>query len=233
MSDAVVFDFCGTLADFQTFDPFMAYAIGNAYPRKKWLINNRFFRFCCFVLTVLIEKLTGQSTFLYKHFLVKLAKGIRLDVLQEDAKAYYSQSIQPHLIEPAISLLRTYQQRGDTIIILSAGLDLYIQEFAKQYGIKHVIANALEFENGVCTGRLANSECAGVNKVAMLQHYLEENQMSCRLAVAVSDNKSDMPVFNACEKGIAISRNKHQEWVAADMQEIIWRKSRHEVIERN
>ena len=78
MERIALFDFCGTIANFQTFDPFMEYIIKQRSPIRYCILKNKGFQLICRVFERVMG-LCGIHCFLYKMILVRQVKGIRED----------------------------------------------------------------------------------------------------------------------------------------------------------
>jgi phosphatidylglycerophosphatase C len=70
--------------------------------------------------------------------------------------------------------IRWHQQRGDTVVIVSAGLDAYLQPWCDALAVEH-ICTELEERDGRLTGRYCQGDCSGRTKV---QRILERYDVS-------------------------------------------------------
>ncbi len=75
----------------------------------------------------------------------------RLDLLGEE---YFQYRLKPHLKEGGIKELNRLMSSGQEIVLVSQGLSHVIRPMAQYLGVKWIIANRLEFRNGIATGRL-------------------------------------------------------------------------------
>jgi len=93
--------------------------------------------------------------------------GRRLDDVY-DAGARYAAQVLPGLIRPEMRhALKTHLQRGDTVVVVSASLDAYLQPWCRAEGLE-LICNRLESRAGLCTGRYDIADC-GPRKVERIQ----------------------------------------------------------------
>jgi len=217
MEKLAIFDFCGTITDFQTFDPFLeSVIIGENIWFKRW-VGNKY-----------LKRLSGHLSrlkkgfYLYKRLLIRSCKGVPEVKIKAYARAYYQERVKPHCI-PAISeKIRSLQNEGYRVIILSAGSKDYICEYAKEMSINDIIANEFDVKDGLCTGKLMDKDCLRKEKVSRLMRYIRENEIEGELLVGFSDSKSDMPFLNLCKRKVIVSHKIHRKWVCGDMEEIIW-----------
>lgn len=87
------------------------------------------------------------NIFLYKHY-----KGFRLEYLEHFAQNKGFEFIRDNIFIESLETIHFSPQ----IIIISAGLDIFLVPFFSRLGIdpKYIFANSLEFSNGVCTGKI-------------------------------------------------------------------------------
>ncbi|MGA9526537.1 MAG: SDR family oxidoreductase [Terriglobales bacterium] len=75
----------------------------------------------------------------------------RLDLLGEEEFEY---KLKPLLKEEGVRRLKALQATGANVVLVSQGLDHIMRPLARHLGVKWIIANRLDFRNGVATGRL-------------------------------------------------------------------------------
>jgi thioester reductase-like protein len=75
----------------------------------------------------------------------------RLDLLGEEEFEY---KLKPLLKEEGIRRLNVLQATGADVVLVSQGLDHVMRPLARHLGVRWIIANRLDFRNGVATGRL-------------------------------------------------------------------------------
>jgi fatty acyl-CoA reductase len=75
----------------------------------------------------------------------------RLDLLGEEEFEY---KLKPLLKEEGMRRLKALQATGADVVLVSQGLDHVMRPLARHLGVRWIIANRLDFRNGVATGRL-------------------------------------------------------------------------------
>ena len=75
----------------------------------------------------------------------------RLDLLGEE---YFKYKLQPYLKVDGIEQLKACRDAGNEIVLVSQGLEHVMRPLAQHVGVKWLIANRLEFRDGIATGRL-------------------------------------------------------------------------------
>lgn len=75
----------------------------------------------------------------------------RLDLLGEEEFEY---KLKPLLKEEGVQRLKALQSTGADVVLVSQGLDHVMRPLARHLGVRWIIANRLDFREGVATGRL-------------------------------------------------------------------------------
>lgn len=88
------------------------------------------------------------------RLLYALLRGIsrdRLDLLGEE---YFQYVLKPHLYSAGVAKLKETVARDRSVVLVSRGLDHIMRPLAAWLGVERLIANRLEFRDGLATGRL-------------------------------------------------------------------------------
>jgi len=85
------------------------------------------------------------------HILLRGVSEDRLDLLGEEYFKYY---LQPRLKTEGIARLQEAVAKGERVVLVSQGLDHVMRPLARHLGVEWLIANRLEFRDGLATGRL-------------------------------------------------------------------------------
>jgi long-chain acyl-CoA synthetase len=75
----------------------------------------------------------------------------RLDLLGEEEFEYH---LKPLLKEEGVQSLKALQATGVDVVLVSQGLEHVMRPLARHLGVRWIIANRLDFRDGVATGRL-------------------------------------------------------------------------------
>jgi hypothetical protein len=75
----------------------------------------------------------------------------RLDLLGEE---YFQYKLKPHLKQRGARQVRELVQSGADVVLVSQALDHIMIPLAQHLGVKRIVANRLEFRDGIATGRL-------------------------------------------------------------------------------
>jgi thioester reductase-like protein len=85
------------------------------------------------------------------HAVLRGTSSDRLDLLGDE---YFHYKLKPKLKPQGVQLLREALKSGAEVVLVSQGLDHVMRPLAQHLGVKHLIANRLEFRAGIATGRL-------------------------------------------------------------------------------
>src|ERR1700738_5304875 len=88
------------------------------------------------------------------RFLHTLLRGVsrdRLDLLGEE---YFQYILKPQMRRDAVDKLVDAIRSGERVVLVSQLLDHILKPLAKHFGVEFIIANRLDFRDGIATGRL-------------------------------------------------------------------------------
>lgn len=220
MKNIALIDFCGTLVDFQTLNPYLELVLKNRSKIKYYLFCNKFVKSACKIISKVFRRYL-RIKFLYKAGLVWLLKGVREEEFIRQGHEYYNKTIRHHLISESIESLRSFKDKGYELLIVSGGSKYYISHFANEFGIDGFLTAEIEFGCGACTGRIIR-ECMLSEKVKLINDYVHEKGCDCVFRVGMTDSISDLPMLELCDRKLIVSCRKHQKWVTGDLYEIIY-----------
>jgi long-chain acyl-CoA synthetase len=75
----------------------------------------------------------------------------RLDLLGEE---FFLYKLKPRLKDRGVRKVQELVQSGADVVLVSQGLEHVMRPLAQHLGVKRIVANRLDFRNGVATGRL-------------------------------------------------------------------------------
>ncbi|MGZ4732856.1 MAG: SDR family oxidoreductase [Terriglobales bacterium] len=139
----------GSLADLTTVRP-VAFFTWNAQTfLERWVRRGM-----VLVMAVLRPFLYAANRIFATRMVHTVLRGIsrdRLDLLGEE---YFKYKLQPYLKNDGMELLKSRIEAGDEIVLVSQGLEHVMRPLAQHLRVKWLIANRLEFRDGIATGRL-------------------------------------------------------------------------------
>lgn len=218
-----LFDFCETLANFQTADPFVSFCVDNHGNFKT--------HFRRFALTVLIrfkflailKKVFSLKT-TSKQLLLSLIRGMKREDIEYCGQRYYNEIVKPNLIKEMIDILKQMQSENYEVYIVSGGYNVYLQYFMEDFQIpsSNLLCSCLGFKDDICTGKLTNIDCMGKQKVVLLNSLFNHSDVE---SIAFSDSKSDIPFLDWAGEAFIVRRSDRPSWdIQKKYKEIVWKR---------
>lgn len=141
--------------------------------------------------------LDAISRRLFNEVFYRQYKGLRANWLEETARRMWDEAIAPTVFAGTNALLEGDRAEGFRLVLVSGGLDFAVRPAAEALGFDDVIANRLEYRDGVATGEIVAPLLAGEAKVAAMHAYCREGGFDPVEARGYSDSKSDLPMLLA------------------------------------
>ena len=139
----------GSLADLTTVRP-VAFFTWNAQTfLERWVRRG-----LVLVMAVLRPFLYAANRVFATRVVHTVLRGISRDRLDFLGEEYFKYKLQPYLKIDGVEQLNSRVQAGDEIVLVSQGLEHVMRPLARHLGVKWMIANRLEFRDGIATGRL-------------------------------------------------------------------------------
>ncbi|MFC3868040.1 HAD-IB family hydrolase [Helicobacter equorum] len=201
-----IFDFCETLVSIQSIPPYLE-MVGKENPHY----NARMLRLQQRILPRL-HRYTKIPLFDFKAPRYPQLKGMDMLRAQELAKEYVQKELIYKTNEKVLKRLRFHQESGHTIIIVSGGLEIYITEFAKLFGIKNIVAISLQEQNGILNGEMDGIHTMEHRKLYKLTQMFDMDMFDLQNSYVYSDCPSDIPLLSFVGNGVAIECGKDIQW---------------------
>ncbi|MFC0682927.1 HAD family hydrolase [Lysobacter korlensis] len=158
--DLALFDFDGTITERDTMPDFMLAAVrpGRVAVGK----------------LVLLPLVLGYKLGIVSGSVVRAAIcrfgfwGIPATELEQHGSVF-AESFLPSVLRPqAMERTAWHKARGDRVVVVSGGLDLYLKHWAKAHGLE-LLCSSLELRGGRYTGRYQGAQCVRAEKVRRVQ----------------------------------------------------------------
>ena len=159
-----LFDFDGTLTTRDTYRPFLRLAI----PARRMLAGG------LAVSPVLLGHQLGLVSSAQARPWLTWAGFAGVSAARVRALGQcYAADVLPGVIDASMcSRLEEHQSQGDTVVVVSAGLDCYLRPWCQALGVG-LVCSELEDRGGVLTGRYRRGDCSGANKAAFVRSDIE------------------------------------------------------------
>ena len=214
-----LFDFCETLANFQTADAYVSFVQANSPVSHKLtklsydLLNKSH-------LLGIPRRLFPESS-MDKKWIIRQMAGRREEEMIELARKYYDNRVKPALIPEVLEELKAKKTEGYSIYLISAGYSIYLQFFAKEFAVDGLIATKIAFDKGVCLGHFDGPDCMFSHKIDYITRGVPDNHFEEWFAY--SDSITDLPMLELVGHPVVISKGKSQKWAEQKgFEQIIW-----------
>ncbi|MGN2247951.1 HAD family hydrolase [Frateuria sp. GZRR35] len=155
MANLALFDFDGTITTRETMAAFMYRAVParrQAWGRlllAPWVAGYK----CGVVSGVSVRTAVVRVGF----------AGVALADVQAHGAAFADEALPPLLRPKVMARIRWHQQQGDTVAVVSGGLDVYLAPWCRLHGLA-LVCSTLEHRDGRLTGRYQGAQCVGEEK---------------------------------------------------------------------
>jgi HAD superfamily hydrolase (TIGR01490 family) len=189
-----LFDFDGTITFKDSFASFLKYAVGHV-------------RFCLGVVCltpVFIGFLLGviRSWRAKELMSIFFFHGRDADKFRELASKYSQEELPKIVREVARQRIDWHERRGDTVVVVSASIDLWLKDWCKAQHV-HLIATKLEERDGRITGRFLTKNCNGKEKVRRIREHFDLSAFD--YIYAYGDRPGDRPM-------LALANERYYRW---------------------
>ncbi|WP_372623490.1 HAD family hydrolase [Falsiroseomonas sp.] len=139
-------------------------------------------------------------------FLDAILGGRPRTTLEDLAAAFARRAVEREIKPAALARLERHRRAGDTLLLASASLDLYVQPIARLLGFHAAVATRIAWTaDGRVAGTLAGPNLRGEAKLDAVRAELAARlpDAACRLT-AYSDHASDLPLLAAATIPVAV-----------------------------
>jgi len=155
VTNLALFDFDGTITTRETMAAFMYRAVpARRQAWGRWLLAPWVAGYKCGVVS-------GVSV---RTAVVRVGfAGVALASVQAHGAAFADEALPPLLRPKVMARIRWHQQQGDTVAVVSGGLDVYLAPWCRLHGLA-LVCSTLEHRDGRLTGRYQGAQCVGEEK---------------------------------------------------------------------
>ncbi|QTF93679.1 HAD-IB family hydrolase [Halomonas sp. BM-2019] len=193
------FDFDGTLTTGDTLMPFLKFVVGTpTYYAKLALVSP--------VLAAYFAKLLRND--IAKQIVLKqYLAGYHIDDLFERGQRF-SEEVIPTMLRPeGMERLRWHKEQGHECVLVSASMDVYLNDWAQREGFSEVICTALEKDaSGHVSGSIQGENCYGKEKHRRVVQWQSGKYLTD--TYAYGDTSGDVPMLTAVKSGYLWKKDK-------------------------
>lgn len=155
--------------------------------------------------------LAGEITWIEADYeIARLIKGLALSTLAEE----FDRRVR--IVDGLAEFMEFLRQRGIVTVLLSAGTDCVVQIMAQRFGFDYAFSSAFEVVDGKLTGEIL-SHIGKVGKVDCLESVCGPLEVPVESCVMVGDGVSDIPIFHALPRTIALNATDELKQYAKHM----------------
>ena len=144
-----------------------------------------------------------------------LYRGLELDWLQKRARLLLAEEVIPKTFPGAAALIEADRAAGYEPVLVTGGLDFAMKPAAEHLGFDHLIANRMEFKDGIATGNIIEPLLAEEGKVKAIEDFVDRYNVDLSQSKAYSDSGSDAPMLEMAGQPAAVNPDKALAAVAA------------------
>jgi HAD superfamily hydrolase (TIGR01490 family) len=210
---ASYFDVDGTLVRTNLIHPTLYYLLNQASPQRTLArLADAALRAPRLILAEMRDRR------LFNEELYALYKGTSRDRLHTLADDAYKKVLRPAIYKGARELVQTCRDKGHDVVFVSGALDFLMHRLCDELGATHVIANRLEFLDGVATGRMLPPVVAGPTKALLIRDHARTNGHDLDECFAYSDSYSDVPMLSVVGHPTALNPDRSLDHLARAYQ---------------
>jgi HAD superfamily hydrolase (TIGR01490 family) len=128
-------------------------------------------------------------------------------VLNQLLKKYVEEVIEPMITEKARALVKSHQEEGDLIIVITATNSFITKPIAELFGIENLIGTDPEEKEGEFTGKVTGLPSFKEGKVTRLEAWLKGKNLSLasfEKSYFYSDSHNDLPLMQKVTHPVAV-----------------------------
>jgi HAD superfamily hydrolase (TIGR01490 family) len=149
---------------------------------------------------------TGGASFFEGEF--PAIKGVGKELLESMGREVFetktSKAMRPELLDR----IRSIKAEGGAVVLATSSLDFIVRPIADHIGAEAVLASGLEFDGGVCTGKLAGSALFGAAKRDAVRAFAKERGVDLADCAFYSDSIHDLPLLLEVGEPVAVAPDR-------------------------
>lgn len=156
----------------------------------------------------------------YSAFSFKLLSERSMEELRLLHDEFMQEVIRPMMSDKAKSLIKQHQQKGHTLMVITATNSFITSPIVQAFGIDNLLATEPRIVNDRYTAEIEGIPCFQEGKVARLENWLAQNMVSLEGSYFYSDSYNDLLLMEKVETPIAVDPD---EKLAAIAKQKGWR----------
>jgi phosphatidylglycerophosphatase C len=116
----------------------------------------------------------------------------------------------------ALQRIAMHRDRGDMLVMATAGIDIYAKAVGELLGFDHVLATRSSWEGDRLSRGLDGPNLRGADKLAEVKKLCAILQQNSARLIAYSDHHSDLLLLRYADKGVAVDPTPRLALAIAD-----------------
>ncbi|CAO97233.1 HAD family hydrolase [Erwinia tasmaniensis] len=149
----------------------------------------------------------------YMHTTLSPLAGMAITTVQSWIRRFIQRDILPRIYPAAHERLRWHQQRGDTVVIISASGEHLVSPIAQRLGAHAALAIGVDIVDDRYSGKIYGTMTYQQGKVSRLKEWLACRQPFEQIW-AYSDSVNDLPMLEYADRACVINPDKKLDLLA-------------------
>ncbi|MFT4257168.1 MAG: HAD family hydrolase [Pseudoxanthomonas sp.] len=203
MADLALFDFDGTITDRETMPDFMHLAV-----RPSRLLLGK---------ALLLPLILGYKAKLVSGVAIRAAIcffgfwRVPVQELEAHGQRFANEFLPTTLRPEAMARIAWHKQRGDTVVVVSGGLDIYLRHWCNEHGVE-LLCSTLEQRGGKLTGKYLGRQCVRAEKARLVQEHFPPTRFSRVFAYGDTPEDRDL---------LALAHEPYYRWQPAPIAPVV------------
>ena len=133
---------------------------------------------------------------LFNELLFSNYRGMSEDRVVLLAEECWDQVVKPRMFVGTRDLVQKCKDAGQRVVLITGSLHCIIRHLAADIGADGIIANRLEYKDGIATGKLLRPVVAGPEKAGLIVADAREHGHYLAACAGYSDSYSDVPMLS-------------------------------------
>ena len=143
-----------------------------------------------------------------------------METLQVLHDEFMETVIRPLMTGRALELVRQHQERGDTLLVITATNSFITRPIVRAFGIENLLATDPKIVDGRYTTEIEGIPCFQEGKVKRLEQWLRQHNQSLDDSCFYSDSYNDLPLMELVDRAVAVDPD---EKLAAEARQRGWK----------
>ncbi|MBI4412092.1 MAG: HAD family hydrolase [Deltaproteobacteria bacterium] len=134
--------------------------------------------------------------------------GSTIGRIMEIGKECFENDIRKRFMPEAVNRLKSHQQKGDRVVLLTSGPTMTIRHVQDFLGVEEAYTMGPEIEGGILTNRLMSPICHAEGKVIFAEEAARKHNIPLSECTFYSDHISDLPLLTKVGNPVAVNPDR-------------------------